>query len=97
MTASVITKLAPSEEDSSYNFRAYELELKGKPAHGVAVRETFEMVGGKRGVRVSAMVGQKGPAAPLSTMDAIARKILPGARVVDYKKGSKLITREYAV
>lgn len=96
MTASVITALAPMTEDATWEMTPYALEIKGQPAHGVTVKRVLEPSTGHRIVRIAAMAPTGIPALPLATLDQIARRILPGARVQSYTKGSKIHVREYA-
>ena len=97
MPASVITRFERSEEDSRYNDHAFEVQIKGKPAHGVTVRRMLDADTGKRTVIVSAMVKPDGsPALPLATLDQLARRAVDGARVQQFLKGSKVWTRTYS-
>ncbi len=97
MTASVITKLAALNADATWEETPYALEIKGKPAHGVTVKEVLEPTTGRTLIRIAAMAPTGIPVLPLPTMDQVARNIRAGARVVNYVKGSKLHIREYAV
>lgn len=98
MTASVITKLAPVTADKTWEVTPYALEIKGKTAHGVTVKEVLNPETGQRRVRVETALTAAGkPVLSLPTSDQVARNIQPGARVVNYIKGSRLHIREYAV
>lgn len=96
MTASVITALAPVNADKTWTETPYKLEIKGQPAHGVTIKEVLEPSTGHKLVRIAAMAPTGIPALPLATLDQIARRILPNARVQSYAKGSKIHVREYA-
>jgi hypothetical protein len=97
MTASVITALAPINEDKTWTETPFKLELKGQTAHGVTVKEVLDPDTGKRFVRIVTALAPSGlPVVPLPTLDQVARNIRAGARVVNYIKGSKLHIREYA-
>lgn len=95
MTASVITALAPATEDSTWTETPFKLEIKGQPAHGVTVKRVLDPETGSKFVRIAALAPSGIPALPLPTMDQIARRILPDAKVRSYVKG-KLHVREYA-
>lgn len=98
MTASVITALAPINADKTWTETPYKLEIKGQPAHGATVKEVLNPETGKRVVRIATALSPTGvPVLPLPTLDQVARRIRPGARVERYIKGPKLHIREYAV
>lgn len=88
MTASVITSLAPNTEDATFGRTPYRLEIKGAPAHGVRVTELLDPNTGKRTVEVIVPAPEGVPALALSTMDAVARRILDGARVALKSQGT---------
>jgi hypothetical protein len=97
MTASVITALAPINSEKTWEETPYRLEIKGQPAYGVTVKEVLEPTTGKRLVRIAALAPSGVPVLPLPTLDQIARRIIDGARVQSYGKGSKVHVREYAI
>jgi len=96
MTASVITALAPLTEDKTWTETPFKLELKGQREYRVTVKEILDTETGKRVVRIAALAPSGIPVQPLSTLDAIARRILPGARVQTVTKGRSAVIREYA-
>jgi hypothetical protein len=97
MTASVITALAPIHEEKTWTETPFKLELKGKPEKRVTVKQILDTETGKRMVRIATLAPSGVPVQPLSTLDAIARRILPNARVQRIVKGSAALIREYAV
>lgn len=96
MTASVITKLSPITEDAVWGATPYALEIKGQPERRVTVTELMNPNGGRRTVRIVALATAGVPVLPLSTLDQIARNILPNARVQAPSKADNRHIREYA-
>lgn len=96
MTASVITALAPVNEDKTWTDTPYRLELKGETAHGVTVKTVLDTETGKRVVRIAALAPSGIPVVALPTLDQIARRIIPGARVERSIKGTANLIREYS-
>jgi hypothetical protein len=98
MTASVITKLAPVLEDRVLGKTPYALEVKGKPEPRVTIAELLDPDTGARTVRITALANDGKPVQALPTLDQVARRILPNARVTSYNKAATgvRITREYA-
>jgi hypothetical protein len=96
MTASVITALAPITEDKTWTETPFKLELKGETERRVTVKEILDTETGKRVVRIAALAPSGIPVQSLSTLDAIARRIIPGARVTSNFKGASNLIREYA-
>lgn len=97
MTASVITLLEPNTDEMLLGQTPYKLEIKGAPEPRVKVTELMDLNTGTKTVRIIARASQGVPALALSTMDAIARRILPNARVKASGKGHSGMHREYAV
>lgn len=96
MTASVITKLSPIIEDAVWGATPYALEIKGKAERRVTITELMDPDGGRKTVRIIALAAAGVPVLPLSTLDQIARNILPNARVQSPSKGDTRHIREYA-
>lgn len=88
MTASVITTLEANTEDATFGRTPYRLEIKGAPAYGVRVTELLDPNTGKRTVELIVPAPDGTPALPLSTMDAVARRIIDGARVAVKSQGT---------
>ncbi|QFG12153.1 Hypothetical Protein OBI_RACECAR_314 [Arthrobacter phage Racecar] len=88
MTASVITKLEANTEDATFGRTPYRLEIKGAPAHGVRVTELMDPNTGQKSVELIVPAPDGSPALPLSTMDAVARRIKDGARVIAKAQGN---------
>jgi hypothetical protein len=97
MTASVITKLAPITEDMTWTKTPYALEIKGKPEKRVTVNKHLNPDTGATTVHIVALAAAGTPVLPLSTLDQIARNILPGARIRTPHKADNRLVREYAV
>lgn len=97
MTTSVITALAPNNSELLFGEVPYLLEIKGQPEPRVKVTELNNWDLGVKTVRIVAMAAEGVPALPLPTLDQIARRILPGARVKASLKGRAGLHREYAV
>lgn len=97
MTASVITALVPNTNDMLFGEVPYLLEIKGQPEPRVKVTELNNWDKGVKTVKIVAQAAENVPVLPLSTLDQIARRILPGARVTAKIKGHAGLHREYAV
>lgn len=95
MTASVITKLEARTEDATFGKTPYRLELKGAPAYGVRVTELMDPDTGQKTVEVIVPAPEGAPALKLSTIDAVARRIISGARVVASATGATTQRRVY--
>lgn len=95
MTASVITKLEANTEDATLGRTPYRLEIKGAPAYGVRVTELMDPNTGQKTVELVVPAPDGSPALPLPTMDAVARRIKAGARVVAKANGTAWL-RVYA-
>lgn len=96
MTASVITKLAPITEDMVWGKTPYALEIKGQPEPRVSVAKMLDTDTGATTVRIVALAAAGKPVLPLSTLDQIARNILPDARIAGRNKADNRETRIYA-
>jgi len=96
-TPSVITKLVPNVQDVLLGVTPYILEIKGQSEPRVAVKELMDIDTGRKTVQITAMAPEGAPVLPLPTLDQIARNILPNARIRDFRKGSRVMVREYAV
>lgn len=96
MTASVITKLSPITEDALWGATPYALEVKGQPERRVSITELLNTDTGRKTVRIIALATAGVPVLPLSTLDQIARNILPNARVQSPQKSDNRFIREYA-
>lgn len=97
MTASVITALAPITEDATWTETPYALEIKGQPERRVTVKRILDADTGKRVVRIATLAPSGIPVVALPTLDQIARRIIPGARVQpNTVKGTATLIREYA-
>jgi hypothetical protein len=95
---SVITKLAPVTEDMTWTTTPYALEIKGEAEPRVTVKEVLNPDTGRKMVRIIALATAGVPVQPLPTLDQIARRILPDARVQAFNKSEagNRIVREYA-
>ena len=93
---SVITALEPNREEMVLGFTPYRLEIKGSPEPRVKVTEIRDIATGKATVKIIAMASAGTPVQAVSTLDAIARKILPGARVIARLHGSAAYSRFYS-
>jgi hypothetical protein len=79
---SVITALVPDNNNLLVGVTPFKLELKGKPEPRVRIEKIQDMQDGSFTVRIVAPSDMS-----LSTLDAVARRLLPNARVY---AGSKL-------
>lgn len=95
MTASVITKLSPVNEDATWTKTPYALEIKGQPERRVTVSRILNPDTGAKTVHIVALATDGKPVLPLSTLDQIARNILPGARIRTPHKADNRLTRVY--
>lgn len=90
---SVITKLVARTEDQTYGRIPYDLEIKGsKPANVTVAKLPKINETGQTLVEITTPEG----ALALSTMDAIARRILPDARHLITYNGKAARRRVYA-
>lgn len=95
-TPSVITALVEDTENMTLGVTPFKLEIKGQPEPRVKAVKFLDVTTGKVSrVRVTALAADKIPALPLSTLDAVARRILPNARVSVANKGNAQFYREY--
>lgn len=93
---SVITSLEPNREDATLGLTPYAVTIKGSPEPRVKIVESRDITTGKATVRIIAMAAAGMPVLALPTLDQIARRILPGARVTARLHGSAAFTRVYA-
>jgi hypothetical protein len=93
---SVITSLEPNREEMLLGFTPYKLEIKGEPEPRVKVVEIKDITTGAATIRIVAMAAAGMPVLALPTLDQIARRILPNARVTARLHGSAAFTRLYS-
>ena len=98
---SVITNLSPITEEMTWGTTSktpYALEIKGEAQRAVTVTELMDTSTGKKMVRIVALAVAGVPVQPLPTLDQVARRILPDAKVQAYNKAEagNRIVREYA-
>lgn len=97
MTASVITKLVARTEDQTYGRIPYDVEIKGKAPAGVVVAKLPKLSDVTQTlVEITTPLVAGSTSIALSTMDQIARNILPGARVLVTYAGKSARRRVYA-
>lgn len=97
-TPSVITALVPDTENMTMGVTPFKLEIKGSPEPRVKATKFIDTETGKvTKIRITALAADGVPAQPLSTLDAVARRLLPNARVTAANKGRAQFYREYAV
>lgn len=90
---SVITKLEARTEDQTYGRIPYDVEIKGeRPANVVVAKLPKLSAEAQTLVEITTPVGSLA----LSTMDAIARRILPDARHLVTYAGASARRRVYA-
>lgn len=90
---SVITKLEARTEDQTYGRIPYDVEIKGaKPANVVVALLPKLSPETQKLVEITAPAGQLAN----STSDAIARRIMPDARVLETYVGKSAQRRVYA-
>jgi hypothetical protein len=92
---SVITELSPIMEDALWGKTPYALSIKGQPEPRVKVKEVLDVNTGETSVEIIALVDDDKPVLALSTLDQIARRIKPDARVQHSRKGSVNMVRLY--
>ena len=94
---SVITKLEARTEDQTYGRIPYSVEIKGETPANVVVA-MLPKVSDKTQtlVEITVPLVEGATALALSTMDAIARRILPDAKVLVTYNGSAARRRVYA-
>jgi hypothetical protein len=90
MTAPVVTALTPDTDNMTLGVTPFKVELKGKPAPHVKAEKVQDLQKGGFSVKITAPLE-----VPVSTLDAIARGLKAGARVVLAGKGPARI-RHYA-
>jgi hypothetical protein len=92
MTAPTITELAPNLDASTVGQISYRLEIKGQPVPDVKVVRLQDLKTGKQSVEIRTPLVDGKPVIVVGVLDAIARKILPAARVAkshDWKDAVK--------
>jgi hypothetical protein len=96
-TPSVITALVADTENMTLGVTPFKLEIKGSPEPRVTATKFIDIDTGKVSkVRIVALAADGVPAQPLSTLDAVARRLLPNARVTAAHKGTAQFYREYS-
>lgn len=90
---SVITKFEVVEENVSLAVTPYRVEIKGKYDPRVKVERVQDLIKGGYLVMVQAPAGLLA----LSTMDALARRVDPGARAVSNLPGKSVHLRGYRI
>lgn len=90
MTAPVVTALVEDTDNLLVGMTPIKVELKGKPAPHVKVEKIQDLNKGGFSVKVVAPL-----TVAVSTLDAIARRVIPGATVTLAGKGAARI-RHYA-
>lgn len=78
---SVITKMEKNEDASVWGVERFDVEIKDSKVPNVIVERRTDPNNGFVSVLVQVPVVARKPVLSLSTMDAIARRILPDARV----------------
>lgn len=97
MPKSVITKLEARTEDQTYGRIPYDVEIKGTVPANVTVAKLPKLSSaGQTLVEITTPLVDGGTLLALSTMDAIARRILPEARHLTTYAGSSARRRVYA-
>lgn len=90
MTAPVVTALIPDTDNLLVGVTPFKVELKGKPAPHVKVQKIQDQNNGSWSVKITAPND-----VAVSTLDAVARNIIKGAKVTLAGKGPARI-RHYA-
>lgn len=90
MTAPVVTALIEDFDNQTLGNLPIKVELKGQPAPHVKVEKLQNLTQGGYTVRITAPVS-----VAVSTLDAIARRVIPEAKVTLAGKGAARI-RHYA-
>lgn len=90
MTAPVVTALIPDTDNLLVGVTPFKVELKGQPAPYVKVEKVQDLNKGGFTVKITAPLK-----VAVSTLDAIARNVIPGAKVTVAGKGPARI-RHYA-
>jgi hypothetical protein len=90
MTAPVVTGIREDLDNMTLGVTPIKVELKGKPAPFVKVEKIQDLTRGGYSVKITAPLE-----VAVSTLDAIARNVLPGAKVTLAGKGPARI-RHYA-
>jgi hypothetical protein len=94
---SVITKLVARTEDQTYGRIPYDVEIKGSVPANVVVAKLPKLSDKTQTlVEITVPLVSGAPALALSTMDAIARRILPEARHLTTYAGESARRRVYA-
>jgi hypothetical protein len=92
MTAPTITRLTENLDASTVGQIAYHLEIKGQPMPAVRVLRLQDLKTGQQRVEIRTPLVDGQPVLKVGVLDAIARKILPAARVAashDWKDAMK--------
>jgi hypothetical protein len=96
-TPSVITALIADTENMTLGVTPFNLEIKGSPEPRVKATTFLDINTGKVSkVRIVTLAADGVPAQPVSTQDAVARRLLPNARVTARHSGSSQFYREYS-
>jgi hypothetical protein len=90
MTAPVVTALTEDLDNLLMGVTPFKVELKGKPAPHVKVEKLQDLNRGGFSVKITAPLE-----VAVSTLDAIARRVIPEAKVTVSGKGPARI-RHYA-
>lgn len=94
---SVITKLEARTEDQTYGRIPYDVEIKGEAPANVVVAKLPKLSAATQTlVEITTPLVGGSPLLALSTMDAIARRILPDAKVLTSYSGASARRRVYA-
>lgn len=89
-TAPVVTNVTEDRDNATLGVFPLKIEIKGKPEPLVKVAKLQDLNTGTMSVRVTAP-----KEFPLSTLDAIARRVLPGSKIRTSGRGPATI-RVYA-
>ena len=90
MTAPVVTNLFEDFDNMTLGVTPIKVELKGAPEPRVKVEKLQDLTRGGYSVKITAPLD-----VAVSTLDAIARRVLPGSKVTVAGKGPARI-RHYA-
>ncbi|UDL16712.1 hypothetical protein SEA_ATUIN_319 [Arthrobacter phage Atuin] len=93
MTAPTITAIRENTEDATLGVLPYEIEIRGQFEPSVKVVRTMDLETGSMSVSVQTPVADGKPLLSLSAMDQVARRILPGARVLMSSKAHGAVKR----
>lgn len=96
MTVSVITGLTQNIDETVLGFMPFDVELRGKREPRVKVHKLQDYKTGALSVRIDVVAASGKPVVALSTLDAIARRVLDGAKIEKTVKGALKHIRHYA-